>query len=251
MYSLASKSSYTFSFTFATFSSLLHQVAPLDHQGSASPCSGFPVHLMLFSSLAKCRCHVFICEEHKAAQTCSIYNVFCMTLAIHKWELIMRIVITLSHKKNTIPAHLLHTYCARFILHFIYSRRRSCFLKCGRVSISRPHSSAGVASRRGLRHEAHEERNFPVCTTTKSPFSAVTTTFTWWQRQYHIHQMSVTQLNGGGGKTIMSRRSKLCLLIAQLLGWLLMDIIFPRCLPGLRVKRHLFEMSACVILPLN
>lgn len=100
MSNLAYKSSYTFSFTFATFSFLLHQVAHFHHQGDASPCSGFPVHRMLFSSLAKCRCHILICEEHKAAQTRSIYNVFCMTLAIHMWELIMCIVITVSHKKK-------------------------------------------------------------------------------------------------------------------------------------------------------
>lgn len=56
-----------------------------------------------------------------------------------------------------------------------------------------------------------------------------------WQ-QYHIHQMSITQPvhccvetnrgAGGGRKTIMFLSSKLCLLIALLLGWLLMDITF-------------------------
>lgn len=53
-----------------------------------------------------------------------------------------------------------------------------------------------------------------------------------WQ-EHHIHQMNISravhrcrEMHRGGGETIMFLSSKLCLLIALLLGWLLMDITF-------------------------
>lgn len=59
------------------------------------------------------------------------------------------------------------------------------------------------------------------------------TKFILSRQRYHIYQMSITQpvrgcraMNEGGRKTIMFLASKLCLLIALLLGWLLMDITF-------------------------
>lgn len=90
--------------------------------------------------------------------------------------------------------------------------------------------------------EAEEEKKkekkdffsaFTECLFTQTQFLPIMTKFISWQR-HHIHQTSIiqpvhrcTELNKGGGrKTIMFLSCKLCLLIALLLGWLLMDITF-------------------------
>lgn len=73
------------------------------------------------------------------------------------------------------------------------------------------------------------------------------TRFTLSWQEYHIHQMSVTRAGHccevrqteERKKTIMFLSSKLCLLIALLLGWLLMDITF-RAVPQATVWSSAF-----------
>lgn len=66
------------------------------------------------------------------------------------------------------------------------------------------------------------------------------------------HHSACSSLNRGGGeKTIMSRSSKLCLLIALLLDWLLMDITFCAVSQATVCDAVPFETSNCVMLLLN
>lgn len=95
-----------------------------------SPCFGFHVHL-LFSPF-KCGCPIIICEEHKAPS----WGFKKTCVASNKPPFINDKLHNNAVKKNAVPlaAHAFIRAGQDLFYSSIYSRDRSCLLKCGRAS---------------------------------------------------------------------------------------------------------------------